>query len=85
MNMVSDSSTGSAPSAEKPRNATTASDGILPPAAWPSRRISRVVSAMANSDMNTGARKTGEFLQQRAVEDHAILVKFTGEIQWNLA
>src|SRR5688500_13347183 len=53
MNMVSDSSTGSAPSEKKPRNATTASDGILPPAACPSRRMRRVVSAMANSVMNT--------------------------------
>ena len=53
MNMVSDSSTGNAPSAKKPRNANTASDGNLPPAAWPSRRMSRVVTAMANSVMNT--------------------------------
>src|SRR5688572_14180171 len=53
MNMVSESSTGSAPSAKKPRKAITASVGILPPAAWPSRRMRRVVSAMANSVMNT--------------------------------
>src|SRR5712692_4230011 len=53
MNMVSDSSTGSAPSAKKPRNAITASDGTWPPAALPRRRISCVVSAIANSVMNT--------------------------------
>ncbi|MCD6043865.1 MAG: hypothetical protein K0R40_3468, partial [Burkholderiales bacterium] len=33
MNMVSDSSTGNAPSVKKPRNANTASDGNRPPAA----------------------------------------------------
>ena len=62
MNMVSDSSTGSAPSAKKPRNANTASDGNLPPAAWPSRRISRVVTAMANSVMNTAPARPANSL-----------------------
>src|SRR3954470_8371471 len=53
MNIVSESSTESVPSPKKPRNAMTASVGIRPPAASPSKRISRVVSAMANSVMNT--------------------------------
>ena len=62
MNMVSDSSTGSAPSAKKPRNANTASEGNLPPAAWPSRRMSRVVTAMANSVMNTAPARPANSL-----------------------
>src|SRR6185295_9226441 len=62
MNMVSDSSTGSAPSAKKPRNANTASDGNLPPAAWPRRRISLVVTAMANSVMNTAPARLANSL-----------------------
>src|SRR5688500_5439766 len=62
MNMVSDSSTGSAPSAKKPRNANTASDGNLPPAACPSRRIRRVVTAMANSVMNTAPARLANSL-----------------------
>src|SRR5687767_14502352 len=63
MNMVSDSSTGSTPSAKKPRNANTASEGNLPPAAWPSRRMSRVVSAMANSVMNTAPARPANSLR----------------------
>ncbi len=62
MNMVSDSSTGNAPSAKKPRNANTASDGNLPPAAWPSSRMSRVVTAMANSVMNTAPARPANSL-----------------------
>src|SRR5574341_1632249 len=62
MNMVSDSSTGSTPRAKKPRNATTASEGILPPAAWPSRRMSRVVSAIAKSVMNTAPARPANSL-----------------------
>src|SRR5690349_24832225 len=53
MKSVSESSTGSTESAEKPRNATTVSEGILPPAAWPRSRMRRVVTAMRNSDRNT--------------------------------
>jgi len=62
MNMVSESSTGSAPSAKKPRNANTASEGNLPPAAWPSRRIRRVVTAIANSVMNTAPARPANSL-----------------------
>src|ERR671924_762718 len=62
MNMVSDSSTGSAPSAKKPRKANTASEGNLPPAAWPSRRIRRVVTAIANSVMNTAPARPANSL-----------------------
>src|SRR5581483_9878054 len=63
MNMVSESSTGSAPSAKKPRNASTASVGIEPPAALPSRRISCVVSAMAKSVMNTAPASVANSLR----------------------
>ena len=62
MNMVSDSSTGSAPRAKKPRKANTASEGIVPPAAWPSRRMSRVVSEIANSVMNTAPARPANSL-----------------------
>src|SRR5258708_451215 len=62
MNMVSDSSTGSVPSAKKPMKAITASDGILPPAASPSRRMRRVVSAIANSVMNTAPARPANSL-----------------------
>jgi hypothetical protein len=63
MNMVSESSTGSVPSAKKPRNAITASVGIWPPAACPSSRMSRVVSAMANSVMNTAPARLANSLR----------------------
>src|SRR5919109_4291746 len=63
MNMVSESSTGSAPSAKKPRNANTASEGNLPPAAWPSRRMRRVVTAIANSVMNTAPARPANSLR----------------------
>ena len=53
MNMVSESRIGNAPSAKKPRNATTASEGNCPPAARPRSRTSCVVSAITNSVMNT--------------------------------
>ncbi len=53
MNTVTDSSSGSAYSVKKPRKATTASDGNLPPAAWPRSWTSRVVSVIASN-----ARKT---------------------------
>src|SRR5262245_44858998 len=62
MNMVSESSTGSAPSAKKPRKANTASDGNLPPAAWPSSRMRRVVTAIANSVMNTAPARLANSL-----------------------
>src|SRR5688500_13879937 len=62
MNMVRESSTGSAPSAKKPRNANTASEGNLPPAAWPSKRMRRVVTAMANSVMNTAPARPANSL-----------------------
>src|SRR5687768_5552951 len=62
MNMVRESSTGSAPSAKKPRNANTASEGNLPPAAWPSRRMRRVVTAIANSVMNTAPARPANSL-----------------------
>jgi len=77
--MVSDSSTGSAPSAKKPRKAITASEGIVPPAAWPSRRMSRVVSEIRKQRHEHRACETREFPKQRPVEDHAILSL------WNLA
>src|SRR5688572_670304 len=62
MNMVSESSTGSAPSEKKPRKANTASEGNLPPAAWPSSRIRRVVTAIANSVMNTAPARPANSL-----------------------
>src|SRR5919109_4165914 len=62
MNMVSESSTGSAPSAKKPRKANTASDGNLPPAAWPSSRMRRVVTAIAKSVMNTAPARPANSL-----------------------
>ncbi len=79
MNSVSDSRIGSRLSAEKPRNATTASDGNLPPAAWPSRRIRRVVSAIRNSVRKTATarlansrssvrRKIMRYLQRNAAQ-----------------
>src|ERR687896_900183 len=63
MNMVSESSTGSAPSAKKPRKANTASDGNLPPAACPSRRMRRVVTAIAKSVMNTAPARPANSLR----------------------
>jgi hypothetical protein len=57
------SSTGSVPRAKKPRNAITASVGIWPPAACPSRRMSRVVSAMANSVMKTAPARLANSLR----------------------
>ena len=56
-NNVSDNRTGSRLRAEKPRNATTASEGILPPAACPSSRIRRVVSAIRNSERKTATAR----------------------------
>src|ERR671925_1488036 len=62
MNMVSESSTGSAPSAKKPRKANTASEGNLPHAAWPRSRINRVVTAIAKSVMNTAPARPANSL-----------------------
>ena len=63
MNMVSESSTGSAPSAKKPRKASTASVGIEPPAALPSRRTRLIVTAMEKSDMNTAPARPANSLR----------------------
>src|ERR671937_531145 len=63
MNMVSESSTGSAPSAKKPRKASTASVGIEPPAALPSRRIRLIVTAMEKSAMNTAPARLANSLR----------------------
>src|SRR5919109_718226 len=63
MNMVSESSTGSAPSAKKPRKASTASVGIEPPAALPSRRVRLIVTAMEKSAMNTAPARLANSLR----------------------
>ncbi|MNC92176.1 hypothetical protein D3C83_85550 [compost metagenome] len=57
----------------------TASVGMRPPAAWPSRRISRVTSAMANSVMNTAPASPANSLSSALWK---IMRYFS---RWNLA
>ena len=73
MNMVSDSSTGSAPSAKKPRKATTASDGNLAAGGLAEQPDQPRGERDREQRHEHRARETGEFPEQRAVEDHAIL------------
>jgi len=55
MNTDSDNTSGSCPIAPRPIIDSTASGGMRPPAAWPSRRMSTVVMRIANKATKTPA------------------------------